>query len=195
MRVVLRSLDGGPHVDEIGTKYGGCGHPRHAFFSVPLDMWEDIWEPPQLVLWDVPSSGSSCLELSRGDLVIIAVRSQLFREAPSDEWSWGLRHSKERGIAEEGWVPTLAHTLFLSTKNTPSASADIAGLAEGDLLVAWAQRGDYLWGSRCDSSLAAAVEGPKAWFLRDAENLLPVHPRSVRELLSAACSSGAQGGA
>lgn len=192
VRVVLRSLQGGPHVDEIGSRYGGCGHPHHAFFSVPLDTWEGLWAPPELVLWNVESCGPSCLSLSQGDLVTIARRGERFRESPFDEWSWGYRQCRGKEEVQEGWIPTLAHTLFLATHDVPSDDG-VQGLEEGDLLVAWAQCGDYIWGSKCDSSVATCLQGPKVWLPR--AGLQVVHARSVRDMFAAACSNGVRGGA
>lgn len=194
VRVVLRSLNQGPHVNEIGCLYGGCGHPRHAFFSVPLDAWEDLWAPEELVLWDVPSGGPSCLALSRGDLVTIARKGERFRGSPFEEWSWGLQVSPGRRGAVEGWVPSLAHTLFLASRSVPSVDEGVEGLEEGDLLVAWLERGEYLWGSKFGSCLTSALAKPSAWFPRDS-GLHTVQANSVRELLGEACSSGVRGGA
>lgn len=193
VRVVLRSLDGGPHVNEIGSIYGGCGHPHHAFFSMPLESWEEIWAPPELVLWDVPCSFPSSLTLSQGDLITIARKGERFRESPFEEWSWGSRHNEAKGAIEEGWVPSLAHTLFISTRSTPSTDEGVESVEEGDLLVAWAQRGDYYWASRCNSCLANVLQSPKAWF--PTAGLLPVQARSVRELLAPVSNIGVQGGA
>merc|ERR1712066_1141818 len=197
VRVVLRSfcgVDGAePRVDEIGFHPGfnGCGHPHHAFFTVPIETWEDLWAPPELVLWDVPSNNPSCLALSRGDLVTIVCTGQRFRESAFEEWSWGHKTRSNGSIyAEtsddadpiEGWVPSLSHTLFLVTRSRPSSDEGVESLEEGDLLVAWAQHGEYLWGSKCGACLASTLDGPRSWFFRDDSCLRQVHANSVRDL-------------
>lgn len=205
VRVVLRSLKGGPRVDEIGFHFGGCGHARHAFFSVPLETWEDLWAPSELVLWDVPSGGPSCLKLSRGDLVTVVCTGQRFRESAFEEWSWAYKTNPDGTICTEGsadgelvegWVPSLSHTLFLVTKSRPSTEEDgVESLEEGDLLVAWLQHGEYLYGSKCSASLTSALDAPKVWFFRDDSCLRQVHPNSIRALLAATCVEWSHGGA
>jgi len=204
VRVVLRSSGTGPHVDEIGSRFGGCGHAHHAFFSVPIERWEELWAPPELVLWDVPVDSPSCLRLSRGDLVTIVCSGQRFRESAFQEWSWGHKTLANGSICApsaddsnpvEGWVPSLSHTLFLVTRSRPSTEDGVESLEEGDLLVAWSQYGEYLWGSKCGAWLSSTLEEPRAWFFRDDSCLRQVHANSVRDLLATACASAAHGGA
>lgn len=174
--VELRSLANGPDVSEIAAAYGGSGRPTRAFFEVESELWEDLWIKPEPILWDVRGGGAQCPSLRRGELVTILRRGERFRESPFDEWSWGYTTG-----TVEGWIPTLAHTVFVATKSIPSP--DLAqSLEEGDLLVARGQRGKYLWGSKCRPS---RIEGRQwSWFPYKDDSLRPVHVERVKALLA-----------
>lgn len=181
VRAVLRSLQGGPDVSEIAAMYDGCGQANRAFFTVAIDMWERLWVQPDTVLWNVEPTHTRCLALSRGERVTVARRGQRFRESPFDEWSWGYRTDSP---TMEGWIPTLAHTLFVATRSVPSLATGILGLDVGDLLVARGQRGQYFWGWKCHPAEPFCEVGPKAWFPHMEGVLRPVHATSVQALLA-----------
>lgn len=178
IRVVLRSLPGGPDVSEIAARQDGSGRRTRAFFSIPVDEWEELWVQPEPILWNVSAASAQCLALKRGDLVTVARMGERFRDSPADEWSWGYK-SDEPGA--EGWIPTLAHSLFVATCNVPSAALGVRPLEEGDLIVAQGQRGDYVWGW-----LQRRGESQKGWFKRADGVLRRVHSTSVQALLAAA---------
>jgi len=173
VRVVLRSLPGGPDVSEIAARQDGSGRSTRAFFSIAAHEWEDLWVQPEPILWDVASSGEQCLGLKRGDLVTVAHRGERFRESPADEWSWGYKCDD---VTVEGWIPTLAHTLFVATRSVPSAGPGVSPLDEGDLIVAQGQQGQYMWGS--------AVQKGQGWFPCAAGALMPVHASGAQALLA-----------
>jgi len=174
VRVVLRSLPGGPDVSEIAAMYDGSGRPHRAFFSVPFVMWDDLWVQPDRVLWDVVPNGEHCLALKRGDLVTVSRSGErISRDAPFDEWSWGYCNN------QEGWIPTLAHTLLVAVRNIHSVDVGILQLSEGDLIVARGQRGQYVWGSK----VRGKTEGPTGWFPYMDGVLRPVHTASAQALL------------
>lgn len=171
----------GPDVSEIAAKFEGCGHPTRAFFTIPLERWEGLWVQPEVVLWDVRPSGPRCLTLRKGELVTIIRRGERYVESPSDSWSYGYR---EEDPSDEGWIPTLAHTVLVATQAVPPAPGDqIRGLAEGDLIIGLGQKGHYVWGWKADPGcLSAACEpGSEAWYPYDEDVLHPLHAASVRE--------------
>lgn len=161
VRVAMRSLPGGPDLSELAAMYEGIGRPTRAVINLPIEAWGDIWELPEPIVWDVVPSSPHCLELKRGDLVTIARRGERFRESCFDEWSWGHRSDD---ASREGWIPTLAHTLLVATQSIPSTGAGILGLDEGEMLVAYGQRGNYLWGSKFIQGNVG--KGPKGWLDR-----------------------------
>jgi len=180
VRAVLRSLPGGPDVSEIAQEYGGSGHPNRAFFSVSRDMWEGLWLHEETVLWDAISSNPQLLTVKRGDLITIVRRGERFHDSPCDEWSWGYKTGN--GIAE-GWIPTLAHTLFVATRSVPAVSAGILAVEEGDLLVARGQKGRYLWGSSFRLG-KGTTNGLKGWFPHVDDTWQAVHPRSAQDFIA-----------
>jgi len=174
LRVTLRSPPLGPDVSEIAAKYGGSGRPRRAFFSLPIEQWDELWAQPEPVLWDVVS-GPDGLSLRQGDLVTIATREQRFRENPFDEWSYGFVGDSMKG----GWIPTLAHTMLVATQGVPATEPGVNSLEEGDLLIARGQKGKYLWGAKS----FPGGQGSPGWFPLLEGAMLPVHPGSVQALL------------
>lgn len=180
VRAVLRSLPGGPDVSEIAQEYGGSGHPNRAFFTISRDMWEGLWLPVEAVLWDTISNNPQCLNAKRGDSITIVRRGERFKDSPCDEWSWGYKTGD--GDAE-GWIPTLAHTLFVATRSVPAVCAGILAIEEGDLLVARGQKGRYLWGSTFRLG-RGTTNGLKGWFPYIDGTWQPVHPRSARDFIA-----------
>lgn len=178
VRVVLRSVSGGPDVSEVAAAFEGCGHPTRAFFSVDTDIWDALWEQPQQVLWDVQSSGPGCLALSKGDSVVVARKGERFRESPFDEWSWGYQKSSDGAADVEGWIPTLAHTLFVAIKGTVASVPGVACLQEGDLLVGRRQRGQFVWGWRFCPGCTELWE--PSWFPK--ADLQAVHATGARQV-------------
>lgn len=144
IRVILRSLPAGPEVSEIAaSQEDGCGRPTRAFFCIAKEEWDELWVQPLPILWDAPPTSAHSLDLRRGDLVTVARMGERFRESPADEWSWGYKTSDP---TIEGWIPTLAHTLFVATRSAPSAGHGIHPVEEGDLIMASGQQGDFVWG-------------------------------------------------
>uniref|UniRef100_A0A7R9ZWK3 Uncharacterized protein n=1 Tax=Pyrodinium bahamense TaxID=73915 RepID=A0A7R9ZWK3_9DINO len=183
VRVTLRSPPGGPDVSEIARQHGGSGRPNRAFFSAPFDTWEDLWVQPEPVLWDVVAAGPRCLSLRRGELVAVARRGERFKDAPFDQWSWGCRIGDH---SVEGWIPTLAHTLYVATRSAPATAPGIQVVEEGDLLVARGQRGQYFWGwNHRGGCLGGGLQG---WFPYADDTWQPVHPASALDFVTA--SSG-----
>jgi len=190
---VLRSMPGGPDVSEIAGLYEGSGNPTRAFMSIPIEMWEEIWVRPEPVLWDWTPTSPCCLELKRGELVTVARKlkrgelvkfarkSEHFKESADDFWSWGY---KESDPAQEGWMPTFAHTLFIATTAVPSAGPGIHPVEEGDLLVARGQKGNYLFGTK--QIPGSASPGVKGWFPHTEGVWRPVHPLNSQAMLARA---------
>eukprot|EP00927_Polykrikos_kofoidii_P023585 TRINITY_DN21676_c0_g1_i1.p1 TRINITY_DN21676_c0_g1~~TRINITY_DN21676_c0_g1_i1.p1 ORF type:complete len:522 (+),score=99.60 TRINITY_DN21676_c0_g1_i1:236-1801(+) len=181
--VTLHSLPGGPDVSEITDQQDvGGGMAHRAFFSIDVAGWEAMWLQPEPILWDVVSEGPRCLSLARGEEVTVSCRGERFRGSPFDEWSYAYRSGDP---ASEGWVPTLAHTLLVSTSDVTSVGAGIAELKEGDLVVARGQLGIYLWGRRYTSAaqLSSSIEVKPEWF--DQDTLQPVIAPWVKNVLGA----------
>jgi len=181
VRVILRSAPGGPDVSEIAAVYDGIGHGTRAFFSLRTDVWDTIWVQPELVLWDVRSRGASCLSLQKGDSVVVArAGERIVRECPFDEWSWGYCTSDP---ANEGWIPTLAHTLLIATSRLQSQGKGIQELEEGDTIIARRQRGNFLMGWRYRDGTAPT----KGWYPRDGVGgvgkLRPLHASTSRSFV------------
>eukprot|EP00928_Gymnodinium_smaydae_P083156 TRINITY_DN6640_c0_g5_i1.p1 TRINITY_DN6640_c0_g5~~TRINITY_DN6640_c0_g5_i1.p1 ORF type:complete len:548 (-),score=105.98 TRINITY_DN6640_c0_g5_i1:224-1831(-) len=145
VRVVLRSLHGGPDVSEIAAQFDGCGHRTRAFFSVDRELWDGLWVRPETVLWDVPGGSPGTLAVAHGEAVVVARRGERFMDSPFDEWSWCYRCEKP---TVEGWVPTLAHTIWVATQSADSPGDGVQATKEGDLVYARGQRGQYLYGRR-----------------------------------------------
>ncbi|CAE8587916.1 unnamed protein product [Polarella glacialis] len=178
VRVVLRSQLGGPDVSQIAELYGGGGHPTRAFFMASVDDWEGLWAFPEPLLWDVPATSSCGLSWRKGEMVTIARRGERFQASPFDEWSWGYKNDDP---SQEGWMPTLAHTLFVATRSEPAKGPGVLAVKEGDLIVGLGQKGYFIWGSAVGP--LGTESGRKGWFPYSDDILRPVHPNSVRSLL------------
>lgn len=184
VRVVLRSKPGGADVSHIAEYFEGAGAQSRGFFTIAVDAWEGIWAQPETILWDAPSTTKCCLALTRGDLVTIISRDQHFRDSPCDAWSWGYK-TQEPEV--EGWIPTLAHTMFLATQTRQSSGPGVHGLEEGQLIIGIGQRGNFLYGWILGES------GSKGWFPFSEDWLRPVQPSSAARLAEELKSCKAQG--
>lgn len=160
VRVVLRSLEGGPDVSQIAGHFGGCGSATRAFFKAGSSTFlESNLEQPEVVLRDV-SLDSSCLTLKPKDLVTVMVRDQHFRDSPLDDWSWGFKVGEPE---KEGWFPTLSYSVYIAVRTEPSHGTGVKPVKEGDIVVGHLQRGKYIYGRRLPGG---PIETPKlkSWF-------------------------------
>ena len=111
---------------------------------------------------------------SKGDLVTIIRRDQRFRDSPFDLWSWGYKTLKPE---LEGWIPTLAHTVFLVTQSLQSSGLGVQDLKEGQLVIGTGQVGNFLYG------WILGLATSKHWFPMSEDNLRPVKPSSAARLV------------
>ena len=174
VRVVLRSKRGGADVSHIAQFFDGAGNQDRGFFTLGVEAWEAIWTEPETVLWDVTSHARNCLELAKGDLVTIIRRDQRFRESPFDLWSWGYKTLEPE---MEGWIPTLAHTVFFVIQSLPSPGLGVQDLKEGQLVIGTGQVGNFLYG------WILGLATSKHWFPMSEDNLRPVKPSSAARLV------------
>eukprot|EP00434_Breviolum_minutum_P009966 symbB.v1.2.008786.t1/scaffold536.1/size343967/2 len=96
VRVILRSLPGGPDVSQIAVHFGGGGSATRAFFKAPSTaILESNFEQPEVVLRRVDND-SSCLQLEPKDVVMVMLRDQHFHQDPLEDWSWGFKTSSPK---------------------------------------------------------------------------------------------------
>lgn len=181
VRVVLRSKPGGPDVSQIAELFEGGGYATRAFFTISLTHWETLWEMPMPVFWDVDMKITGTLQLRRGDLVTISRKGERFKDSPFDEWSFGYKSNEPE---KEGWIPTLAHTLFVATRSESSRGSGVQNVQEGDLVIGLGQKGSFLWGWALTQFKDYVSGGPRGWFPYYDDILMPVHSSSVQKYLS-----------
>ena len=161
----------------IAQFFNGAGIKGRGFFTLAVDAWEAIWAEPEIVLWDVCCHATNCLSVAKGDLVTIIRRDQRFRDSPFDLWSWGYKTLKPE---LEGWIPTLAHTVFLVTQSLQSSGLGVQDLKEGQLIIGTGQYGNFLYGK------ILGLSASQHWFPMSENYFKPVKPSSairlVREL-------------
>lgn len=181
VKVVLWSVPReGPDVSELARKYGGGGHAHLARFSVAVDNWASVWLPTERILWDV-NPCSNGLALQKGEEVVVLARNWGFKGKASELWSWGYSVTNP---ADEGWFPTLSHSLFVASVSLPSAGAGIQALKEGDLIVAHSMKGLYYYGAKFTSyfGLGSQSDVKKLGWFPVEGSLRPVCPHSTKEL-------------
>ena len=80
----------------------------------------------------------------------------------------------------EGWIPTLAHTVFLVTQSLQSSGLGVQDLKEGQLIIGTGQYGNFLYGK------ILGLSASQHWFPMSENYSKPVKPSSairlVREL-------------
>lgn len=183
VRATLHSLPGGPDVSEVAAAFEGWGRPHLAVFTVTLSTWEEMWLQSEPVLWDTDVVAPGSLRLRSGDLIYVAQSDQRFEESPFDCWSWGYRADDP---SQEGWFPTLAHTLLLATANVAASADGVKGLQAGDLIVAQGQLGEFVWGWKFQPGCKDEAKD-KGWYPRmgadDALALEPVSGASSRAVV------------
>jgi len=144
-------------------------------------VWQrKLWVEPQPIIWDVVTDVRGCLSVAKGDMVVVpsGCSKQLFRSSAFDEWSWCYRVDDP---TEEGWIPTLSHTVLVATETMESPGDGVARLEQGDLLVARGQKGLYLWGWKISPGSGSSP----AWYPKGDDALQPLHPaQAVQYLLN-----------
>jgi len=182
VRVILRSLPGGPDVSQIAVHFGGGGSATRAFFKAPSTAFlESNFEQPEVVLRRVDRgyNDSSCLQLEPKDVVMVMLRDQHFHQDPLEDWSWGFKTNSPK---EEGWIPTFSYALYIAIR-TESAGRGVEAVKEGDILVAHVQRGKYVYGTLLPRG---PVKSPpmKKWFPFREDLFKRLHSSSAAVVLN-----------
>ncbi|CAE7690994.1 unnamed protein product, partial [Symbiodinium pilosum] len=180
-RVILRSGSGGPDVSQVARHYEGSGLSTRAFFLIDAAEVGSMLTKPEIVLRQVSFQEEHCLQAEPGDAITVVYRGERKPATPFDQWSWCYKVDKP---GQEGWLPTFSHTLFVATRNESNGGEGTEKVAEGDLILPLALRGNFLLGARL--SLGPAKRPGNSWFPFDHELYKPVQPSSAAVILEEA---------